>query len=108
MTMVMLMLHKEATPMRTMPAGEFKAKCLAVMDEVQATGLPVLITKRGKPVARLAPIEVQTQTESPEAIFGCLRGFLAKPGQTIGPEESFIPREEWEQMEEGWSQSWPE
>ena len=39
--------------MREMKAGEFKAKCLKVMDEVQATGEPVLITKRGKPVARL-------------------------------------------------------
>ena len=39
--------------MREMKAGEFKAKCLKVMDEVLATGEPVLITKRGKPVARL-------------------------------------------------------
>jgi PHD/YefM family antitoxin component YafN of YafNO toxin-antitoxin module len=34
--------------MREMKAGEFKAKCLAVMDEVAATGEPVVITKRGK------------------------------------------------------------
>ena len=32
--------------MRKMPAGEFKAQCLAVMDEVQQTGVPVLITNR--------------------------------------------------------------
>ena len=32
--------------MRTMAAGEFKAKCLAVIDEVNATGEPLLITKR--------------------------------------------------------------
>jgi prevent-host-death family protein len=42
--------------MRTIAAGEFKAKCLAVMDEVQATGQPVVVTKRGKPVARLTPV----------------------------------------------------
>ena len=32
--------------MRTMGAGEFKAKCLAVMSEVNATGEPLLVTKR--------------------------------------------------------------
>jgi prevent-host-death family protein len=53
-----------------MPAGEFKAKCLAVMDEVQASGEPVVLTKRGKPVARLVPLEDQTRKENPEAIFG--------------------------------------
>jgi PHD/YefM family antitoxin component YafN of YafNO toxin-antitoxin module len=33
--------------MKKMPAGEFKARCLAIMDDVNATGEPVLITKRG-------------------------------------------------------------
>jgi prevent-host-death family protein len=89
--------------MRTMPAGEFKAKCLAVMDEVRATGEPVIVTKRGKPVVRLAPLEGQTQKESPEAIFGCLRGFLSVPGQTIDPSEPFIPLEEWNHLKEDWS-----
>ena len=39
--------------MKTMAAGSFKAKCLAVMDEVQAKRETVVITKRGKPVAKL-------------------------------------------------------
>jgi antitoxin (DNA-binding transcriptional repressor) of toxin-antitoxin stability system len=39
--------------MRTMKASEFKAKCLKVLDEVAATGEPVLVTKRGKVVAEL-------------------------------------------------------
>ena len=42
--------------MRTMNASEFKAKCLAVLDEVQKTGEQVTILKRGKPVALLAPV----------------------------------------------------
>jgi prevent-host-death family protein len=41
--------------MRTMAAGEFKAKCLGVMTEVNSTGQPVLVTKRGKPFARVLP-----------------------------------------------------
>jgi antitoxin (DNA-binding transcriptional repressor) of toxin-antitoxin stability system len=39
--------------MRTIQASEFKTHCLALMDEVAATGEPVLITKHGKPVAEL-------------------------------------------------------
>ena len=41
--------------MRTLPAGKFKDICLKTMDEVAATGTPVLITKWGRPVARLLP-----------------------------------------------------
>lgn len=39
-----------------MGAGEFKAKCLAVLDEVADSRREVVITKRGKPVARLVPV----------------------------------------------------
>lgn len=42
---------------RTIPAGEFKAKCLAILDEVEAYGDSVIVTKRGRPVARLVPLE---------------------------------------------------
>jgi prevent-host-death family protein len=38
-----------------MTATEFKAKCLAILDEVGTTGEPVTITKRGRVVARLVP-----------------------------------------------------
>ncbi|MEX0784720.1 MAG: type II toxin-antitoxin system Phd/YefM family antitoxin [Dehalococcoidia bacterium] len=41
---------------RTIPAGEFKAKCLALLDEVAQTGEELVVTKRGKPVARVAPL----------------------------------------------------
>ncbi len=38
-------------------AGEFKARCLAILDEVAETGQQVIVTKRGKPVARLVPLD---------------------------------------------------
>jgi prevent-host-death family protein len=41
---------------RQMPAGEFKAKCLSVLDQVQRTGKTVVVTKRGRPVAQLVPL----------------------------------------------------
>ena len=41
--------------MKTVPAGEFKAKCLRLMEEVSQTGEPLLITKRGKPLVKVEP-----------------------------------------------------
>ena len=41
---------------RQMAAGEFKARCLAVLDEVAASKRPVVITKRGRPVAKVVPL----------------------------------------------------
>lgn len=41
----------------TIPAGQFKARCLALLDQVAATGTPIVVTKRGKPVARLVPMD---------------------------------------------------
>ncbi|MBV9341851.1 MAG: type II toxin-antitoxin system Phd/YefM family antitoxin [Acidobacteria bacterium] len=43
--------------MKTVPAAEFKAKCLALMDKVHETGESVVITKHGNPVAKLVPAE---------------------------------------------------
>jgi len=49
-------------------AAEFKAKCLKIMDTVQHTREEVLITKRGKPIARLLPAGAPT----PRSPFGCM------------------------------------
>ena len=88
MTMVTLILAvKGPFKMRTMGAGEFKAKCLAVMDEVQETGQPVLITKRGKPVARIVPMPPT------QGIIGAMRGSVLWEGDIISPIDV-----EWEAM----------
>ena len=42
---------------KTIPAGEFKARCLALLDRVARTGEPLIVTKRGRPVAKLVPVE---------------------------------------------------
>ena len=42
--------------MKTMIISEFKAKCIAVLKEAQRTREPVVITRRGKPLARIEPI----------------------------------------------------
>ncbi len=60
-------------------AGEFKAKCLRLLDEVQRTRKEILITKRGRPVARLLPVgEV-----SP--ILGRMRGSAEIAGDLLAP-----------------------
>lgn len=41
----------------SLPASEFKARCLELLDEVARTGKTIVVTKRGRPVARLAPLE---------------------------------------------------
>jgi prevent-host-death family protein len=68
--------------MKTMAAGKFKATCLAVMDEVQAKREPVVITKNGKPVAKLVPITGEGETDP---IFGFYKGKLEIPGDVMSP-----------------------
>jgi prevent-host-death family protein len=42
---------------RQINAARFKAECLALLDDVAATGQPIVVTKRGKPVAQVVPVE---------------------------------------------------
>lgn len=49
--------------MRTMAAGKFKAQCLGVIDEVQAKRVPVVLTKHGKPVAKLVPLDLADEQD---------------------------------------------
>jgi len=76
--------------MRTMKASEFKAKCLAVMDEVAATGEPVTITKNGKPVAQLVP----SRTGRVSDPFGMMKGQTIILGDIISP----VGEDEWEAL----------
>jgi prevent-host-death family protein len=75
---------------KQMPAGEFKAQCLAVMDHVSRSGEPVLITKHGKPVAKLVPAEKQA-----DDLFGYMAGKVKIVGDIVGP---VTPLEDWENM----------
>jgi len=84
--------------MRTMGAGEFKAKCLAVMDDVARTGEPVLVTKRGKPVARVvSPDEAPQHEKDVDSIFGFLRGMAVVP-EGVDLVRSEFAEEEWSRM----------
>jgi antitoxin (DNA-binding transcriptional repressor) of toxin-antitoxin stability system len=76
--------------MKKMAAGVFKTNCLAVMDEVQARRETVVITKHGKPVAKLVPINNEN-----DEIFDFLGGKGAITGDVILPA---ISSEDWGEL----------
>lgn len=41
----------------TIPIGQFKDRCLALLDQVQRTGTPLVVTRRGRPIARITAVE---------------------------------------------------
>jgi prevent-host-death family protein len=69
-------------------AAHFKAQCLSLMDQVEAQRGEIIITKRGKPVAKLVPIE-----QAPRSVFGCMAGTAEILGDLIAPT---TPPEDWE------------
>jgi prevent-host-death family protein len=73
--------------MKTMPAGVFKTKCLAIMDEVKAKRETVVITKHGRPVAKLVPIDTRV-----DEIFGFFSGKGSITGDVVSPA---LSPEEW-------------
>jgi len=74
--------------MRSIPAARFKARCLRVMEEVRSKRSPIIITKRGKPLAKLVPAD-----EEPGDIFGSLTGKIEILGDIVSP---ITPHEDWE------------
>jgi prevent-host-death family protein len=65
--------------MKQIRASAFKARCLAIMDKIQSTGEPVIVTKRGAPVVKVIPVQ---------ATDGELFGFMAGKFKVIGDIES--------------------
>ena len=61
-------------------AGEFKARCLGLLDEVQRQHKEIVITKRGKPVAKLVPVN-----DRPESFIGSIKGTMEIVGDIISP-----------------------
>ena len=72
--------------MKTINASEFKAKCLAILDEVKRTGEIVTILKRGKPVAQLVPPVPRKETYPQETLIGTVQicGDILQP--VLNPE----------------------
>ena len=62
----------------TVSASEFKAKCFRMLDDVAANGAPVLITKRGRPIARLVPLGGPL-----ESLEGAWKGLVETKGDIV-------------------------
>ncbi len=73
-------------------ASQFKARCLELMDRVHEFGEEVLITKRGKVIARLCPV-----SPVPMDSFGCMKG----SGAILG-DITQVPLQDWEAEQGGW------
>ncbi len=87
---------KTSASMRQMAAGEFKAKCLAIMDEVNETGQPLLVTKRGKPSIRVFP--AGNGGKKKDDFLGRLAGVMeivGDPDELIKP---IFPLEDWDML----------
>ena len=74
--------------MRFVTAADFRAKCFALLDEVAETREPLVVTKRGKPVAKVVPA-------APRSLIGSVQ-------QLVSDEELIEP------LYEDWEPDWPE
>lgn len=61
-------------------AAKFKSQCLALMDEVARKRKEIVITKHGRPVAKLVPVESE-----PNELFGGMRGTIRITGDIVNP-----------------------
>lgn len=77
--------------MQTIHASDFKARCLAILDEVRATGERLIILKRGRPVAELGPV-IRESTRYPQEE---LKGTVTIVGDIVGPA---VPEDDWEAL----------
>ena len=92
--------------MATVPATKFKAQCLELMDRVAERRATYVITKRGKPVAKLVPADPPART----SVFGCMADQTELVGDLDQPAWS---AEEWKLFErerqaqaEAWEKEW--
>lgn len=75
--------------METIAISKFKASCLAILERVRTTGKPVLVTKRGVPIAQLLPPPLPATKGS---AFGCMAGTAKEIEDIIPP----LPETDWE------------
>ena len=80
--------------LETVSISEFKATCLAVLDRVKRTGCPVLVTRRGEPIAQVMP---PVLPPLPASWIGCMAGTARLTGDIVSPA---LNESEWEAPKE--------
>ena len=81
---------------RHMAAGEFKAKCLSIMDEVQKSGNSLVVTKRGKPVIEVVP--AASGAKRRKSILGRLEGIMTIVGDPDDLIKPVFPLEDYDML----------
>jgi prevent-host-death family protein len=79
--------------MKEIPISRFKATCLAVLEEVRKSGVPVRVTRFGKPVADVTPPAAMQDRSSQ---IGSLRGTMTFPDELV--EAPAVPDDAWEAL----------
>ena len=77
--------------MDSLPVSRFKATCLAALERVRKTGRPLLVTRRGVPIAQVVP---PPPPEPEKGAFGAMRGTAEELGDVVAP----LPEEDWEAL----------
>ncbi len=78
--------------MENLAISKFKANCLAVLERVCQSGEPVLVTRRGQPIAQVVPPPPAKHAKTSR--FGCMKGRIEFVGDIVSP----FPEEEWEAL----------
>jgi prevent-host-death family protein len=78
---------------KTINAAAFKARCLALIDEVAETGQPLTVTKRGK-----AKVQIVAVREKPKTLIGATKGTFEIIGDIVGP---ILDESDWD-----WKRKW--
>ena len=86
---------KPQSGLREIAAGEFKAKCLGLIHEVSQTGQELVITKRGKPTAKLVPFPQPVKSKS---FIGRLEGIIEIVGDPDDLIKPVFPEEDWDML----------
>ena len=77
---------------RKINATAFKARCLALIDEVAESGQPITVTKRGK-----AKVQIVAVREKPKTLWGATKGTFRIVGDIVGP---IVDRDDWDEDRE--------
>ncbi|CAB1057809.1 hypothetical protein D1BOALGB6SA_2564 [Olavius sp. associated proteobacterium Delta 1] len=80
--------------LETIPISKFKATCLRLLGNVKKTGKPILITRKGEPIALVTPPPPPPKLEN---WLGCMAGTVKITGDIIAP---VIDDEEWEALKD--------
>jgi prevent-host-death family protein len=86
------MIHGNLSLVETVSISQFKARCLELLKKVKRTGKPILVTKRGEPIAEVVPPSPATRKRK---WLGSARG----TGEILGDIVSPVSAEDWEALQ---------